>query len=71
MRTIKIFFYNLLISLTKEKNLNNFLLRLDEQTKNKQTKGIANYIKKKLHSNTLEEKLLIKNKNKKSKIKKI
>lgn len=67
----KDFFYNLLISLTKEKNLNNFLLSLNNQTKNNQTKGIAIYITKKFYNHFLEEKLLFKGKNEKVKIKKI
>ena len=46
----KDFFYNLLIGLTKEKNLNNFFLSLLKQANNQKIKGIAVYIKKKFHN---------------------
>lgn len=67
----KDFFYELLISLTKENFLNNFLLNANQKAKHKQLKGIALYIEKKFYNNYLEDKLINNGNYCKGKVKKI
>lgn len=53
----KDYFYNLFINLTKEKNLNNFLLQINKNKNRINFKGVLVYIEKRLNCEILRNKL--------------